>query len=80
MTSYNPDLDLFRTQVDSIRAQTDDAWVCLISDDCSEPERFEAITATVAGDERFVVSRAEENLGFYRNFERVLAMAPPEAD
>ena len=80
MTSYNPDLDLFRTQVDSIRAQTDDAWVCLISDDCSEPERFDAITATVAGDERFVVSRAEENLGFYRNFERVLAIAPPEAD
>jgi glycosyltransferase involved in cell wall biosynthesis len=80
MATFNPDLALFRTQVESIRAQTDESWICVISDDCSGPESFDAITATVAGDDRFVVSRAEENVGFYRNFERVLAMAPPEAD
>ena len=71
MATFNPDPELFRTQVESIRAQTDHDWVCLISDDCSEPERFEAIAEIVGGDERFVLSRADERLGFYRNFERV---------
>jgi len=79
MASFNPDLELFRTQVKSIRAQTDGHWVCLISDDCSEPERFEAIAETVAGDERFVLSRSERHLSFYRNFERALRMVPDEA-
>jgi glycosyltransferase involved in cell wall biosynthesis len=31
-------------------------------------------------DSRFVVSRSPERLGFYRNFERALLMAPAEAD
>ncbi|HET8673836.1 MAG TPA: glycosyltransferase, partial [Thermoleophilaceae bacterium] len=68
------------TQVDSIRAQSDTGWVCVISDDCSEPERFEEIAALVEGDERFIVTRSEEHLGFYRNFERALALAPVEAE
>ena len=80
MTTFNPDLALFRIQVESIRGQTDTGWVCLISDDCSEEDRFEAISEVVAGDDRFQVSRAPERLGFYRNFERVVAMAPREAE
>jgi glycosyltransferase involved in cell wall biosynthesis len=80
MTTFDPDPELFRVQVESIRAQTDCDWVCLISDDHSEPARFDEIQATVAGDERFVVSRSEERLGFYRNFERVLGMAPAAAE
>ena len=80
MTTFNPNLDLFRAQVESIREQTDGDWVCVISDDCSDPAAFEAIQRTVAGDERFVVSRAESHLGFYRNFERVLATAPRQAE
>jgi glycosyltransferase involved in cell wall biosynthesis len=79
MTTFDPDPELFQVQVESIRAQTDRDWVCLISDDHSEPTRFDEIRATVAGDERFVVSRSEERLGFYRNFERVLGLAPPAA-
>jgi Glycosyl transferase family 2 len=77
MATYNPDMELFRVQVDSIRRQTDPDWVCLISDDCSEPEHYEAIAEIVAGDGRFVLSRAEEHLSFYRNFERALGMIPP---
>ena len=46
-------------QLDSIRAQTLRDWVCVISDDCSDPERFAALEDMVAGDERFVVSRSE---------------------
>jgi glycosyltransferase involved in cell wall biosynthesis len=80
MATFNPDLELFRAQIESIRAQTDRDWVCLISDDCSEAELFDAIIATVDGDERFIVSRADEHLGFYRNFERALRMVPVEAE
>ena len=80
MATYNPDMELFRTQVDSIRAQTDRDWVCLISDDCSDPERFDAIADVIDGDERFVLSRSERRLSFYRNFERALGMVPAEAE
>jgi glycosyltransferase involved in cell wall biosynthesis len=79
MTTYEPDMDLFRAQVESLRAQTDTDWVCLVSDDCSAPERFEQIRAELDGDPRFVISRAPRNLGYYRNFERVLGLVPREA-
>ena len=80
MATYNSDPELFRAQVESIRAQTDTDWVCVISDDCSEPASFEAIQATVAADDRFIVTRSQKRLGFYRNFERLLALAPVEAE
>jgi glycosyltransferase involved in cell wall biosynthesis len=80
LATYNPDLELFRAQIESIRAQTDTDWICLISDDCSTPERYEAIAATVRDDPRFVLSRAERNLSFYRNFERALWMVPEHAE
>jgi glycosyltransferase involved in cell wall biosynthesis len=80
MATFEPDEALFRAQVDSIRRQTDNRWVCLISDDCSAPQSFGRIRAVVGDDARFLVSRAPERLGYYRNFERVLAMAPAEAD
>jgi glycosyltransferase involved in cell wall biosynthesis len=80
MATFNPDTRLFRRQIDSLRAQTDEHWICLISDDCSSPERFADITAAVADDPRFVVSRSPQNLGPYRNFERALEMVPAGAD
>ena len=79
MATYNPPLDLFQRQVDSIRAQTHGNWVCLISDDCSRPDRYQEIAQMVAGDRRFIVSRSERRLGFYLNFERALKMVPAEA-
>jgi glycosyltransferase involved in cell wall biosynthesis len=80
MATFNPDIDLFRAQAASLRDQTDTNWICLISDDCSQPDRFEAIERTVAGDPRFILSRSEEHLSFYRNFERALGMVPAEAE
>jgi glycosyltransferase involved in cell wall biosynthesis len=80
MATFDPDIELFRAQIASLRAQTDTNWICLISDDCSRPERFEAIERAVAGDPRFFVSRSEEHLSFYRNFERALGMVPAEAE
>ncbi|MFL5826633.1 MAG: hypothetical protein ACJ76V_08940, partial [Thermoleophilaceae bacterium] len=40
MATYEPPLDLFRRQMESIRAQTHRNWVCVISDDCSSAEAF----------------------------------------
>src|SRR5207248_4028262 len=80
MATFDPDLALFRAQVESLRTQTDTRWICLVSDDCSSPERFADIVEIVGRDERFVVSRSERRRGFYRNFERALKMVPPEAD
>jgi glycosyltransferase involved in cell wall biosynthesis len=77
MATFEPDMALFRAQVESLRAQTDARWVCAISDDCSAPERFEALAAAVGDDHRFTLSRSDERLGFYRNFERALRIAPP---
>jgi glycosyltransferase involved in cell wall biosynthesis len=79
MATYEPDTTLFAAQVESLRGQTDESWRCVISDDCSSPERFAQIEAIIGDDPRFTVSRSERRLGFYRNFERALRMAPAEA-
>ncbi|HYH60787.1 MAG TPA: hypothetical protein VD766_02880, partial [Solirubrobacterales bacterium] len=62
MATYNPDPDLFRAQVESIREQTDTSWMCVISDDASEGDRFEDVKAVVGGDERFIVTRSDARL------------------
>jgi glycosyltransferase involved in cell wall biosynthesis len=80
MATYNPPQELFARQLASIRAQTHTNWVCVISDDCSSPERYAAIEAAVAAEPRFVLSRSTRRLGFYRNFERALALTPEGTD
>lgn len=80
MATFDPAPELFRRQLDSIRAQTHERWICLISDDGSSEHAWREIEAAVDGDPRFVLSRAPANRGFYENFERALSMAPREAD
>jgi glycosyltransferase involved in cell wall biosynthesis len=79
MATYEPDIALFRVQIESLRAQTDGRWACVISDDGSRPEHLDAIRDVLGDDERFRLSPSGERLGFYRNFERALQLAPPEA-
>src|SRR5215212_3380956 len=79
MATHEPPMDLFARQVESIRAQTHDDWVCVISDDASAPQRFEAMRRLVGDDPRFHLTRAPSRLGFYRNFERALSLAPESA-
>jgi glycosyltransferase involved in cell wall biosynthesis len=79
MATHDPPPRLLERQLASIRAQTHEDWVCLISDDCSPEESFAHLRRLTEGDPRFVVSRSARRLGFYRNFERALTMAPPEA-
>jgi glycosyltransferase involved in cell wall biosynthesis len=80
MAAYEPPADLLERQLDSIRAQDHRRWLCLISDDCSTEDGHRRLLAAVEGDPRFVVSRSPRRLGFYRNFERALAMVPAEAN
>ncbi len=80
MATHNPDIGLLRIQLDSLRNQTVTDWVCVISDDCSLPDTYRQIEAEIDGDARFVISRSETRLGFYRNFERALGMVPGSAE
>ena len=80
MATFDPSGALLNAQLQSLREQTDRNWVCVISDDCSSPERYAALLELIHGDPRFLVSRSEQRLGFYWNFERALRLAPPEAE
>ncbi len=80
MATWEPPGELLERQLASLRQQTHANWVCLISDDASSDEGFGRIRGLIEDDPRFVVSRSPERLGFYRNFERALAMAPRDAD
>lgn len=79
MATFDPDPLLLERQIASIRAQTHREWLCLISDDRSSEERFRRLRALTADEPRFVLSRSEERLGFYLNFERALRMVPRDA-
>ena len=79
MATYEPPLDLFQRQVESIRSQTHANWICVVSDDHSTPARFAELQRILDGDPRFVVSRSPRRLGYYHNFERALSMTPPNA-
>ena len=80
MATYNPPDELFERQIDSIREQTHNDWVCVISDDHSSPERLAYMQAVIGDDERFILDRSPRRLGFYHNFERALRLAPPSAE
>jgi glycosyltransferase involved in cell wall biosynthesis len=80
MTTSDPPLALFETQVRSIRDQTHPNWICLVADDCSRPPIFERLREILGDDTRFRLTRNESRLGFYRNFERCLDDVPAGAD
>ena len=80
MATYDPDPALFSAQIDSLRAQTDERWICVISDDGTDLDRFERLLEKVGDDPRFAVSRAEKRVGPYLNFQRALTLAPSEAE
>lgn len=80
LATFDPDLDLLRSQLESLREQRDRNWICVVSDDRSDPELYAGIEAELEGDERFVVSRSDRRRGFYLNFERALRLAPREAE
>jgi glycosyltransferase involved in cell wall biosynthesis len=80
MATHEPPPKLLGRQIESIRAQTHADWLCVVSDDCSSAAGTAALRDAIGDDPRFVVSRSPRRLGFYRNFERALSLAPSEAD
>ncbi|WP_447005035.1 glycosyltransferase [Saccharothrix isguenensis] len=80
LASYRAPRLHFAEQVESIRAQTHPNWVCVISDDCSGDEGVAVLRDVVGDDPRFVIVENDENVGFYRNFERALSLVPADAD
>jgi Glycosyl transferase family 2 len=79
MATYDPPIELFRRQVESIRTQTEPDWLCVVADDCSRPDRLAEMREVLGGDERFVLVPSDRRRGFYANFERALALAPAGA-
>ena len=76
---YRPDPGLLRVQLESIAAQTLGGWTCLVGIDGRDPAAARQISDIVGDDPRFVIHEFTERLGFYRNFERVLAAVNPAA-
>jgi len=76
---YRPDPSLLLGQLESIAAQTLSHWTCIIGIDGPDPAAVRQISDVVGQDPRFVVHEFPERLGFYRNFERILAEVDPAA-
>lgn len=79
LAAYQPDWNLFRTQLLSIQAQTHANFQCLISADGGDAEVEDFVARELGADERFRVLGFPDRLGFYGNFERVLSEVPENA-
>jgi glycosyltransferase involved in cell wall biosynthesis len=79
MATHEPQAALLERQIASIREQSHERFVCIVSDDGSSDAAWAHILAVTAEDERFVCLRHDVRVGFYRNFERCLGLVPPEA-
>lgn len=80
MATYEPELEAFQRQVDSIRGQSYTDWVCIINDDGSSNETWAKMQKSCSTDDRFRFYQNPGNLGFYRNFESALKKVPSNAD
>jgi len=78
MATYNPSLDMFTRQVESILNQTYKNWTLIINDDCSNEDIFLKMKKIVENKKRVKISQNKHNLGFYYNFERCLTLVSEE--
>ena len=80
LATFEPDPVLVAGQIASIRAQTHHNFVCIVNDDASSSAAFAVLRDLCGEDGRFSLHQNAERLGFYRNFERCLSIAPVQAD
>lgn len=73
MTTFNPKVELFERQINSIINQQEKSWQLIINDDCSDEASYRIIQQIAKKDARIHVYQNTENLGFYYNFETVLS-------
>ena len=76
LATFNPNASLFSRQIESIRRQSYTDWICVVSDDGSAPTFLAEMRAVLGDDPHFALVAAQTNVGFYRNFERAVAMLP----
>lgn len=72
LATYNPNLEYFEKQIQSIKHQSWKNWVCHIVDDCSHSEYQIGIKRIVGADPRFIFHFHSNNVNHYYNFERGL--------
>jgi glycosyltransferase involved in cell wall biosynthesis len=72
LATYNPNLQYFQKQIESIQQQTWQNWVCHLVDDSSTPELQVEIQRVVGNDQRFVCHFYDTNVRPFLNFERGL--------
>jgi len=80
MATFNPPPALFRSQIESIRAQAHASWMCVIQDDASDAAGLALIRETLSDDPRFTLQVNAKRLGFYDNFERALQRVPADSE
>jgi len=74
---YNPDIESFEKQLNSILKQSHSNFKIIIQDDFSEASKFEVIKKIALQNTAIHLSRNKKNLGFYKNIENMLyAVAP----
>lgn len=72
MPTYNPDLKLFKKQLESIIDQSYKNWNLFIQDDGSSEYIYKKLLKLTERDNRISINRNEINLGFYQNYESLL--------
>jgi glycosyltransferase involved in cell wall biosynthesis len=81
LASYNPTDNRLARQIESIICQSYENWLLIISDDNSDLPHLNEIDALCNLDPRRIrLYRHNQNLGFYRNFERALKYVPDNAE
>jgi hypothetical protein len=80
LAAWEPDLRLFDRQVASLSAQSFEDWTGVIVDDGSSGAARNAMAERLAREPRLSLVTLQGRVGFYRNFERALALAPPDCD
>lgn len=79
MAVYRPDPELLGRQIVSLRRQTLRDWNCVVGIDGRDPATRRYVQEFTSGDDRFSIREFDENVGHYRNFERLLGEVLPDA-
>lgn len=77
LATYNGEKYL-KEQLDSILAQTISDYEVIVCDDCSSDSTMSFLNEYAKKDSRFKIFQNEKNLGFKKNFEKILSLCSGE--